>query len=64
MLDYNKPFKKEILILGEKYLFIVEQIKDNKVYEDCGSDGFHDGSVKEIHVAITEPNPQDDKDIP
>lgn len=61
MLDYSKPLKKEILILGEKYILILEDEKENERYVNC--DGYNDSSVKEIHVAITQPSVDDKKDI-
>ena len=60
MIDFNKPDKKIVDILGTPYIFVLENRKDNPLYESNNSDGYCDSSVHEIHVAIEEPTPKSD----
>lgn len=61
--DYSKPFKRKVNILGVNYTCILEKTQRNPRFDELQVDGYVDYSVKEIHVAIYPPEPQDAVDV-
>ena len=58
---FNKPSTTKVNILGTEYTVIVEKYDSNDNFDGC--DGYFDGSVKEVHLAITTPLDHEIKDI-